>query len=242
MQEYGFSLIELAVVLVVVSFLLGGLLVPLSTQLGQRDRETTTRQLDEIREAILGYTIVNSHLPCPFIPDATTSNPDNPGYGVANTSCSTSPTTEGILPWKTLGLNAGIDAWGHPRSSASDPWNGYFRYRVDRKFADSTNLITLSTPFGADDLAIRDSTTPDSVAGCNPSTPNVTLLTTTTENPIAIVYSTGPDLTPNAENATFESTSGCYEGGGITSTFDDMTIWIARPVLFNRMVAAGRLP
>lgn len=251
-RQRGFSLIELAVVLVIVGFLLGGLLIPLSSQIGQRDRQTTVRQLDEIREALLGYALVNGHFPCAFIPDPptanpTTADPTNAGYGVANASCSTPATEQGYLPWKTLGLNSGIDAWGHPRSLATDPWNGFFRYRVDRNFSDSTSPITLTTPFSSDSLMVRDSSTPDTAVGCDPtSNPKIVLLTTTTERPVVIVYSTGPDIIANAENATRESESapisGCYEGGGITSTFDDMTIWIARPVLFNRMVAAGRLP
>ena len=53
---------------------------------------------------------------------------------------------------------------------------------------------------------------------------------------MAIVYSTGSDRTADGENATADTT---FEAGEITSTFDDRMLWIGRPMLINRMVAAG---
>jgi prepilin-type N-terminal cleavage/methylation domain len=61
----GFTLAELAVVLVIVALLIGGLLIPLSTQIDIRNVADTRRALTEIREAMLGYLVVNGRLPCP---------------------------------------------------------------------------------------------------------------------------------------------------------------------------------
>jgi hypothetical protein len=117
------------------------------------------------------------------------------------------------------------DAWGIKRGSTGAAWIGYWRYRVDRNFSSA---FTLSTTFSADALLIRDS------SGNN--------VTTTTDPPVAIVYSTGANTTADGQNSSYEGTSGIYQSDVISSSFDDMLIWISRPPLLNRMVAAGKLP
>lgn len=216
----GFSLVEMAIVLAIVGLLLGGLIPLISGQVEQQRRQETRKQLDEIQQALIGYAIINGSLPCP----ATENDPSSANYGVANTSCSTDAVAEGYLPWKTLGVSE-MDAWGSKRSGSSDAWLGYWRYRVDRNF---TTTFTLSTTFSGDALLIKDS------SGNN--------VTTTGERPVVIVYSTGKNTTADGQNASYEATSGIYQSDGISSSFDDMLIWISRPQLFNRMVAAGKLP
>ncbi len=71
----GFSLIELAIVLFIVSLLIGGLLMPLSAQNEIRGRQETDKALANIREALIGFAVVNGRLPCPAvasIPTGTT--------------------------------------------------------------------------------------------------------------------------------------------------------------------------
>lgn len=213
----------MAIVLAIIALLLGGLLPVISGQMEQQRRKETRKQMDEIKEALIGYAIINGSLPCPTL--ATTNDPSNASYGVAAASCNTSdPTAEGYLPWKSLGVSEN-DAWGIKRINTSDNWIGYWRYRVDRNF---TTAFSLSTSFSADALTIKDN--------------SGNSITSTTERPIVIVYSTGPNLTQDGENATFEGASGIYQSDVPTPTFDDILIWVSRPQLFNRMVVAGKLP
>jgi len=215
----GFTLVEMAIVLVIVGLLLGGLLMPLSAQVEQRRIGETQKSLDEIKEALIGYVIIHGSFPCP----TTQTDPANANYGAPDPTC-TSPTAEGYIPWKTLGV-AETDAWGIKRTTVASPWIGYWRYRVDRNFSSA---FTLTTGFSGDALSVQDS------AG-NP-------LTTTTERPVAIIFSTGKNTTADGQNASYETTSGIYQSDVPISTFDDITIWISRPVLFNRMVSAQKLP
>lgn len=222
LRQRGFSLIELAIVLFIVALLLGGMLYPLATRLDQKRIEDTQGELQAIKAALIGYAVIHGYLPCPTY----VSDPSSPYYGVAASSCSSPPATEGYLPWKTLGV-AESDSWGHPRQSATDPWVGFWRYRVDRSFADPSKPIQLTTS-PSDSIRVVDA------AGDS--------LTTSSEPPVAIVFSTGPNMVADGENASFESTSPTYEGGTPTPNFDDITMWIGRPELFGNLVSAGRLP
>ncbi len=220
----GFTLIELTMVLFIVSLVFGGLLVPLATQLEGRQRNEARQQLERIEEALIGFAIIKNRLPCP----TTQADPTNANYGLEDATCPGAPTEDGILPWRTLGVRE-VDPWGIPRTTTADPWTGHWRYRVHRKFSDDSLLFTLSTKTDTDDLlSVQDS------AG--------NLLTANTERPVLIVYSTGANLTADGQNATFEPTSGVYQGGTVSGNFDDITIWISRPYLFNYMVRAGKLP
>ena len=210
----------MAVVLVIVGFMLGGLLVPISAQIDQRNYSETRNELGEIKEALIGFAIMNGRLPCP----TTEGDPSNANYGVEDATCS-APSPEGYIPWKTLGVSE-FDAWGTARTASTNPWVGHWHYRVDSNF--SVAITSITTGFSADALGIRDS------AGNS--------LTVTAERPIAVVFSTGKNLAADGENADYEGTNGLYQSDVPTPTFDDHLIWLSRPLLINRMVMAGKLP
>lgn len=230
--QNGFTLVEMAIVLTIVAVLMAGLLPTISSQIEQQRRNDTRKQIAEIQQALLGFAIMNGRLPCPM--PATITDPTNPNYGLEAASCISSPTAEGFLPWKTLGVSE-TDAWGSKRTSTSSPWAGYWRYRPNRSFCNAGSLITLNTdPSTLDALSIVDN--------------SWTTITSLTERPIAIVFSTGPDLKPNGKNALpFQPTNAVYQSdvpgkNPDTTNFDDILVWISRPQLLNRMVAAGKLP
>jgi len=219
-RETGFSLIELAVVMFIVVLLLGSLLVPLTTQVEQRKVTETQKALEQIREALLGFAVLYGRLPCPD----TDTDPTAAGYGEEESSCA-APTAEGYLPWKTLGVPP-LDAFGATRTATTSPRIGDWRYRVHRSFAVAFSLTTGVT--STDNLSVRDSAN--------------NLVSSGTERPVAIVFSAGPNTVPDGENADYEATSGTYQADVPSATFDDILIWISRPILINRMISAGKLP
>jgi len=112
-KNQGFTLIEMAVVLIIIGLLMGSFLTPLSQQVDQLKIESTAKKLAEIEDALLGFAIINGHLPCP----------DSDGDGIENTPAACN--IEGDLPWADLGL----------QESRRDEWGQPFRYRVDSAFA-----------------------------------------------------------------------------------------------------------
>lgn len=237
-DESGFSLIELAIVLVLVGIMLGGLLYPLRTQIEQRARGQTEQILEDGREALLGYAAAYGYLPCP----TNERDPSSAQYGEEDPRVAgRCPVDTGLLPWRTLGL-AELDAWGRARAATMDNWSGYLRYRVHPNFSNSTKPIALTTV----------ATSGTSLVVLNTAG---SALSSNTEPPVAILYSTGPANADNdgagaaadAENADGDPDTGgtpnaIYTGGTPTAAFDDLTIWISRPVLFAKLISAGRLP
>ena len=230
----------------IIALVLGGMLNPLGSLLEGRQRAEAGAGLERIKEALVGFAMINGYLPCP----TTATDPNSVDYGLEAAGCSTDPAEEGYLPWRTLGVTE-VDPWGLPRTNDGGPFNGYWRYRVDRNFSNSGTLFTMTTAL-TENLTVADS--------------RGNLLTAPTETPVAIIYSTGANLTADGENADFEGATcgnaGGYNPGGSTicpdgeplyqggdavgtgsmATFDDIMVWISRPRLYNRMVTAGRLP
>ncbi len=60
----GFTLIELAIVLVIVTILIGGLAMPLTAQIQARRIAETKKTLEEAREAIIGYAMTHTTGTC----------------------------------------------------------------------------------------------------------------------------------------------------------------------------------
>ena len=80
---HGFSLVEMAVVLVIVALLITGLVIPFSAQQEIRARQETERTLTDIHEALLGYAEPTAGCPVRPLPPATVSNPRSAGYALA---------------------------------------------------------------------------------------------------------------------------------------------------------------
>ena len=137
-RAYGFSLVELSIVLAIISVTLGGALT-IATKKTESDKANETEQkLNEIEQALEQYVIDNQRLPCPAdgskTIDATSAN----AFGVAgsadDSSCGDANFNDGanvylgVVPVKTLGLSdeTMIDGWGRRIS-----------YAVDYRFANN---------------------------------------------------------------------------------------------------------
>jgi prepilin-type N-terminal cleavage/methylation domain-containing protein len=223
----GFTLIEIALALLIVGILAVSLMVPTGARLEAARRADTADALDTIREAILGFAMVHGRLPCPDY----RNDPADASYGTENCiPVQAGTATEGFLPWKTLGVPE-TDAWGAHRSDASLPRRGDWHYRVERRYTQTSevkNRVTATDPdtaFHEDKLKVFDH------AGNRQ--------TTLTEFAVAIVFSAGTNGQPDGRNATVDAE---YETDTPRTDFDDQVIWLGRPLLAARLYAAGKLP
>jgi prepilin-type N-terminal cleavage/methylation domain-containing protein len=216
----GFTLTELAVVLVIVALLMGGLLMPLSAQQEIENRQQTGKQLNTIREALIAFATINARLPCP----------DGNNDGQEETTCSIDGAQDGQLPWRTLAIPAS-DAWGNP-----------WRYRIERQYATYATLRGLILKDGDDCIGATSAFPDDCIDVQNNLNQR---LNSNREHPVAIVYSTGPNQQPDGQNASYETGrlhSPNYQTDVPSPNFDDQLIWLTRGNLIAPLIAAGKLP
>lgn len=123
--ERGFTLIELAIVLFVITLLLGGMLTPLGQQIAERQTGETRRAMDAASTALVGYALRHrkldetGHLPCPDMRAREPAGVPNDGQEDRR-SDGRCVVQAGNLPWLTLGL-AESDAWGNRLGYAVAP-------------------------------------------------------------------------------------------------------------------------
>lgn len=135
-QNRGFSLVEAALVLVLVSLVLGSLLIPFGTQQEQKRILETREKMARIREALIGYAVArcgaSASVPCLPCPSAPGSSWENTA-GTPRMSCATVSDAEGVVPWQALGLS---------KDDAVDAWTRPFRYRVLEKAVTGSGTVT----------------------------------------------------------------------------------------------------
>jgi prepilin-type N-terminal cleavage/methylation domain-containing protein len=255
--QSGFTLVEMAIVMLIVALLLGGLIPSITSQVDQRHADETSKQLDEIKEALIGYAIINGRLPCPA--SITPSN----SYGVESPlgggTCSNF--YDGYVPAATLGLSGTnssglvLDSWGNPIRYAVTKWSSTVPIKP-YVFTTLNGISTVGISNLSPDLLVCSTAT--GISGSPPtcfSGPPSAALTSSPGVP-AVIYSTGKnggyggtglDEKENP-NPKFDDNDRVFvshtptASGSTNGEFDDLVIWISPNVLINRMVAAGKLP
>ena len=225
----GFTLIEMAIVLLIVSLLLGGGLSLIGAQAEHQRVKDSQKALDDAKEALIGYALANGRLPSPAT--AATTGVENPlGGGNCNNSY------DGFLPATTLGL-PGTDANGY----LTDAWGRPIRYAVTRAngnaatTANGIRTTTLAT--FAPDLRVCSTATGIAPPNCSGAA------TTLSNNAVAIILSTGSNpANVNTDETANQNNDPVFVSHTPTATFDDQVTWLAPGTFYNRMVQAGALP
>ncbi len=251
--QHGFNLIELAIVLVIVGLLIGGLVAPLSTRIEQQRVETTAQQLADIRAALTGYALANDALPCPATPASN---------GRASPTATGCTSQHGFVPAATLALAGArnddqllLDAWGNP-----------IRYSVTASDADGDGnwdfvrpgeMRNVTVALLAPDLRICTTAAGSTATSC---ASNATTLASTAP---AMLVSMGGDWASTASADELENVGATLGGGpsgrnyavasdivfvtharsdATGNEFDDVVTWVSPSALYGQLVAGGRLP
>ena len=232
----GFSLIELAIVLVIVTLLIGGLAVPLTAQIQARRIAETKKTLEEAREAIVGYAMTHTvddgdpdtprrpYLPCP----------DGDGDGIENRNPAGDCAQQmGWFPWVTLG------------TAEKDAWGNRLRYATHNDLTDSTQ------GFHAGSAPLPNDPRWNQVCS-NQNCPNVDVAA----NVPVVLISHGPNGwgALNISGSTLTNPTSPNElknidwdrlfvsrtpiQAGDANEFDDLVTWLSFNVLVNRVCPA----
>ena len=237
-KSSGFTLTELAIVMIIMALLIGGMLMPLSAQQDMRANTETSRQLDEIREALIGFAVTNGYLPCP----AKSSSDGTEDRDTVTEKC-TAGKWHGLLPWVTLGIRPS-DSWGHLFLYSVTPVFSH-RKPADRFTMTSSSGITIMTRDTAGNPAKLSNVDGIPVVALSTGKNGNWSWTLDQAAQGADSASANDDedtnAAPAADGKTFVSRTPTGPDA-VTGEFDDIVTWISPNVLFNRMVAAGRLP
>lgn len=218
----GFSLVELSVVFTVVALLLASLMYTLSAQVETRNFEDTRRRLDQARELLLAFAVVNGRLPCPAR-SAATATPVTvagdevltPGSG-AGTGCigdavtdyyggTSGAVTLGFLPARAIGFQQ-VDSNG----LAVDVWGNRIRYAVANlitncsgssttpHFINATNLKANGISCLPNDLLVCKSATGITGTTCGGAANQIMSQSLV----VAIIFSTGKNFATAPDAAT----------------------------------------
>lgn len=250
-RQRGFSLLEIALVLVIVGLALGGIISALGPQLENKKVSDTQARIKEASDAIMAFAMVNRRLPCPAalptsVPAAQRgfSNPPNPSTGLCNTF-------DGFVPARTLGLG-GQGPSGSSEGIVQDAWTFGLRYRVSSFFSVSTGSYPLTEPDG-----IKNDPASVPFLGqlqiCNSSssiTPPTCGGAATLATAAFVVWSTGRNGTvaSGADEAKNLDADVIYvsherrDAGGAGGEFDDILEWKTTNDVVSNMTKAGVLP
>jgi prepilin-type N-terminal cleavage/methylation domain-containing protein len=244
--QRGFTLIELAIVLVIITILIGGLAVPLSAQIQARRVAETQRTLEEVREAIFGYALSQSipvdhdndpgtpdrnhtYLPCPDIDQDGLENREPGGECSANA---------GNVPWATLGTGA-QDAWGnrlHYRLTSGAP-NDYGNSETNSFSSSSSgdNQIC-ATSSGGCAIGNMASDVPVVLISYGPNSRGARNVNIEPSAPTPAAPSgTGAGELENLDGDTAYVSRPASDASHSDGEFDDLVVWIPHGLIISRV-------
>jgi len=268
-NQTGFTLIEIAIVLVVVGVLLGYTVAMIPVQQELRQYSKAEKEMEDIIDNLLAFAQVNGRLPCP---DTTGDGAEDTvdlfdnvtGVGPGDGFDDGCAGYFGFLPPETLGMNGDISAAG----LLLDPWGLGYGYAVSNidAGAGAFPVIDLVTANGIREEGIPayninppdlfvcdDSTVFGDQTDCTPASVgnqvvgNVAVVITSLGKDNELVA--GPpsniqrenfdDFNVGTNDKVFISAPRSDSAG---TEFDDIVKWISPNILFSKMIEADQLP
>lgn len=258
-KNSGFTLIEIAIVLLIVAIILGYTVAMVPVQQELKQYRQADAEMTRIIDSLYAFAQVNGYLPCPAF------NASN-GFecriddtaGVPGACDGINPNADscddwfGFVPGKSLGIEGRYSSVG----MLLDPWGMPYRYQI----TDSDHLTAGAN--GEEDFVIQGEMSDVGISNLAPdlsvcSTTPVSALSCGTADKIivsglpAVILTTGKDmgnvasgfqdenLDNSAADRVFVKTTFNHTAG---SEFDDLVKWISPNILYSKMIQAGQLP
>lgn len=111
--QSGFTLIEMAFVILILGLLVGSVFAFMSPQLQAKHQQQTIDRENKIARALSDYAQIQGRLPCPARPEDFSAT-----IGTALAACGTATLRNGIVPYRSLGLTFDdvMDGYDNPIS------------------------------------------------------------------------------------------------------------------------------
>ena len=219
----GFTLIEMAVTLFIITLVIGAMMGPLRAHIENRNDREANDVIAQYQDAIMAFVGANGRLPCPVAtPPAGTVLPANPVENCA--------LTDGLVPYHILGLQA------------IDPWGRAYRYAVDPNYVTLAGIKAIwqtPTPPGLPGRAVCTTAAGASATACAAGA--------TTATAAAVIYSQGAGQWGTAdEGANLDGDAVFVQRArtdpGMANPFDDIVVPISTYLLLGRLITTTQLP
>jgi prepilin-type N-terminal cleavage/methylation domain-containing protein len=246
-KNRGFTLIEIAIVLIIVTILLGYTVAMVPVQQELKQYRKANAEMDRILDALYAFAQVNGRLPCPddiFAPDGL----ENPSGGAPGCT-----RWYGYIPTKTLGLDGKLDN----NFSLLDPWGSPYRYQVTSDdtaanggdFVITDDIKNVGITNVSPDLSVCITNGP--VNAAQTACPGGAVATVASNIPVVII-SLGKDRglvnsdiqRENTDNASFAGDRIFVKASRSDASgaeYDDIVKWISPNTLYSKMIDAGQL-
>ncbi len=138
---HGFSLVELSVVLVIISIVLGSVLTLATSKSKNAKQKETQEIMAQVTDALAAYVAENKRIPCPA---SGNISQNNMLFGQEVEDCSSNP---GAVPTKTLQIadDFAYDAWGRRITYYIAPPCSDVESFVDSSMCPSLSGITVNS-------------------------------------------------------------------------------------------------
>jgi len=227
-KSHGFTLIEVALVLLIVAFTLSSLLFPLGSKLEEKSINKAKLQVSDLKASVLNFVLTNYRLPCPDTDQDGLE--DMPGINCSDVN--------GEIPYVTLGSPHSLDPWGQP-----------FTYQVSPLLSDNNNVNACGSAPPNVSIAICSANPAFSEGTIDVFSYTAAGVRQKAANGVAaIILSTGrlTSVTGEAQDENTNNDTNFVKTGygsvDATVPFNDIVVWITVNELIAKLVEIEVLP
>ncbi|MFT6304217.1 MAG: prepilin-type N-terminal cleavage/methylation domain-containing protein [Granulosicoccus sp.] len=236
--QYGFTLVEISIVLLIVGLLTRSLLMPITMAQQRKQFDLTRSELQLVKDSLHAHLIAHGYLPCPIMETVADLASGGDKRGV---KCEVG---QGSVPAVVLGLSGAIDSHG----ALLDVWSRPYRYAVslsnhsskgNQRFPDWT------TPGEASNVGLRYLSS--SLVLCvEPSRAACAKRNVRADNLTFVVLSLGQDVSTAGAQSENQDGDETFLISPLSirsdSPFDDQIVWSSTHDILYWMLRAGWLP
>lgn len=249
-SQAGFTLIEIAIVLLIIGVLLGYTVALVPVQQELKQYRQVEAEMDSVIAHLTAFAQVNGRLPCP-----DTSAGAGTIDGLEDALANDCEAFFGFLPGRTLGINGKYNAAG----VLIDPWGSGYGYAVSDFDVGADGIIELVSANGIRNAGIAAVQPNLFVCDDSPVLGNQLDCTAAASNEVvgtngevaAVIISLGKDFEiPATSNIQAENLDNFNDGTldkvyiftSRRDDYDDIVKWLSTNLLFSKMIEADQLP
>lgn len=236
--QQGFTLVEMAIVLLIVGLLTRTLLNPIMVAQQHKGYNVTRSHLLQVKDSLLAHIVAHGYLPCPIT--TATARYNSAAYN-KDAICDIE---QGFVPAVKLGLSGPMNSQG----ALLDVWNRPYRYAVslsNHGAKGDQSRPDWTTPGEASNVGLRNLSS-RLVLCVESSRSRCVQQSVRADNLAFVVLSLGQDVSDTGDQSENQDGDETFLMNAFSirseSPFDDQLVWSSTQDILYWMLRAGWLP